>query len=161
MKTSKKKQMNDSDEEPTTEPRAMKSARDKVMDLLARRNHSDLELRRKLSRFYPMDDVEDAIANAKAHGWMAPPEEISERVAVEMSRKKKGHRFINQFLKNKGLPSVAKDSAHEIEKGLAIVLAKMGKAGPFDRSEQQKIYRLLINRGFDDDTIRRVLARAD
>jgi regulatory protein len=130
------------------------------MDLLARRNHSELELRRKLADDYAADDITDAIRIAQESGWMPPAEEIAERVAVELGRKKKGHRFINQFLRNKGLPPVAKDVDAEVEKALAIVHAKMKSDGPFDRTEQMKIRRLLANRGFDDDTIRRVIGRS-
>ncbi len=130
------------------------------MDLLARRNHSELELKKKLAGIYPDDDVIDAIRNAQDNGWMLPAEEISERVAVELGRKKKGHRFINQFLRNKGLPPVVKDTEAEVEKARAIVVAKLRKEGPYDRAEQAKIYRLLANRGFEDDTIRRVIGRS-
>lgn len=128
------------------------------MDLLARRSHSELELRRKLEGLYHEDDVADAIRVARESGWMPPPEEIAERVAVELGRKKKGHRYINQFLKTKGLPPVAKDADAEVEKARAIVHARLRKDGPFDWNDQQKIYRLLANRGFEDDTIRRVIS---
>lgn len=127
------------------------------MDLLARRNHSELELRRKLADDYAEDDITDAIRIAQESGWMPPAEEIAERVAVELGRKKKGHRFINRFLRNKGLPPVAKDVDAEVEKACAIVHSKMKSEGPFDREQQIKIWRLLANRGFDDDTIRRVI----
>lgn len=129
------------------------------MDLLARRNHSELELRRKLADDYAEDDITAAIADAQENGWMPPAEEIAERVALELGRKKKGHRFINQFLRNKGLPPVAKDAEAEVEKAMAIVATKMKSEGPFNRAEQMKIYRLLANRGFEDETIRRVIGR--
>ena len=49
------------------------------------------------------------------------------------------------------------DNEKQLEKARAIVEAKMRKSGPFDPTEKQKIYRLLANRGFEDDTIRRVI----
>ncbi|MES2964546.1 MAG: regulatory protein RecX [Bdellovibrionota bacterium] len=130
------------------------------MDLLARRNHSELELKQKLEGLFPADDIIDAIRNAQDNGWMPPAEEIAERVAIELGRKRKGHRFINQFLRNKGLPPVSKDADGEIEKARAIVFSKLRKEGPFDATERAKIYRLLTNRGFEDDTIRRVIGGA-
>lgn len=138
-----------------------KSARDKIMDLLARRNHSELELRQKLSRTYPAHDVSDAIEFARTHNWMLPDEELSGRVATALGRKKKGHRYINQFLRSKGLPPVEKDLQDEIRKGRAIIKAKLDKDGPFDYEERRKIYRILANRGFDDETIRQVLGSVD
>lgn len=142
----------------TPSGRRQKSARHKIMDLLARRNHSELELRQKLSRDYTEDDIADAIAFAQESKWMAPPEELSIRVAEELGRKCKGHRYINQFLKAKGLPPVEKDTVSELRRASEIVATKMRKPGPYDHDEQKKIHRLLANRGFDDDTIRRVFA---
>ncbi|HVK62493.1 MAG TPA: hypothetical protein VM432_13125, partial [Bdellovibrionales bacterium] len=74
----------------TTKRGSDKSAREKVMDFLARRNHSELELRQKLSRTYPEHEVEEAIAFAKENNWMAQPEELAERVAIELGRRNKG-----------------------------------------------------------------------
>jgi regulatory protein len=147
------------DTQPQTPPdRSRKSARHKIMDLLARRNHSELELRQKLSRDYADEDIADALAFARENKWMTPPEELSTRVAEELGRKRKGHRYINQFLKAKGLPPVEKDVASELRLAREIATTKMGKPGPYDYEEQKKIHRLLANRGFDDDTIRRVFA---
>lgn len=137
--------------------RPRKSARDKMMDYLARRNHSELELRQKLSRAYTQNEVENAIAFAYENNWMAPPEEISERLAAELDRKRKGHRFINQVLKSKGLPHVTKNLEEEVRKGRALVTSKLAKEGPFSFEEQKKIHRWLTNRGFDSETIRKVI----
>lgn len=155
------------------EGRPRKKAKEKVMDLLARRGHSELELRQKLSRTYEPHEVEDAIQFAKENNWMTAPEELAERVSLELGRKRKGHRYINQFLRNKGLPAVTKDADEEFEKALDFVQTKLGKRlgaqvsdelaneGKLDyeeqRKEQMKIYRMLGSRGFDDETIRRVL----
>jgi SOS response regulatory protein OraA/RecX len=128
------------------------------MDLLARRGHSELELRQKLGRTYADDDVNEAIEFARESGWMTEPEELAERVAAELGRKKKGHLFINQFLKSKGLPLVAKDLDAEVERGREIAETRLGKPGPYSFDEKRKIHRWLANRGFDDETIRRVLA---
>jgi regulatory protein len=144
-------------QESQNERRRGKPAREKIMDLLARRGHSELELRQKLSRFYEEDEVEDAITFARENNWMTPPDELAGRVAAELGRKQKGHRYINQFLKAKGLPVVAKDLDEEVRKGREIAQMKLGKDGPYDYEERKKIYRLLANRGFDDETIRRVL----
>lgn len=83
------------------ERRPRKSAYNKMMDYLARRGFSEFELRQKLLQDYPEDDVNDAVARAREAGWILPPEEMAERVALELGRKRKGHRFINQFLKSK------------------------------------------------------------
>lgn len=146
--------------------RPKKKAREKVMDYLARRGHSEQELRQKLSRTYELEEVEDAIRFAHENNWMTPPEELAERVAAELGRRKKGHRFINRFLKTKGLPPVTKDSEDELARAQELAETKLSrllaKAGALDYEEsrkiQQKIHRHLGSRGFDEDTIRRVLA---
>lgn len=146
--------------------RVRKSARHKIMDLLARRDHSELELRRKLATSeYSEDEIDDAIAFAKENRWLAPPEELAKRVATRLDTKRKGHRYIEQFLRSKGLPPVAKDSENEISKGRALVYSKIGSRlrdsldydGRIDYEDRKKIHRLLANRGFDDETIRQVI----
>lgn len=131
------------------------------MDMLARRGHSELELRQKLSRDYEPAEIDAAIQFAKESKWMTEPEELSERVSMELGRKKKGHRFINQFLKNNGLPPVSKDLDEEVRKAREIIDAKMArklaKGIPFDYEEKMKLHRTLANRGFDDETIRQAL----
>jgi regulatory protein len=134
-----------------------KQARVKVMDLLARRGHSTLELRQKMALRFSPEEIEDAILFAEENNWMTPPHELAERVVEELSRKKKGQRYIQQFLKRKGLPTVAPDRDVELQKGRDIAEAKIGRLGPYDFEEQRKIYRLLVNRGFDAETIRAVL----
>lgn len=140
---------------------ARKSARTKAMDFLARRGYSENELRLKLLRDYPADDVEDAVANARENGWLSAPEEIAERVAAELGRKKKGHRFVNQFLKAKGLPPVAKDLDAEVERARELLSTKLKHDfetdGPLPYEARAKAQRLLMNRGFDIETIIKAL----
>lgn len=142
-------------------PRRGKSARHKAMDFLARRGYSEQELRLKLSRDYAEDDVEDAITHVRENNWLSAPEEIAERVAAELGRKNKGHRFVNQFLKSKGLPPVAKDLEAEVERAKAIIASKLRHDfetdGPLPFDSKAKAQRLLANRGFDIETIRKVL----
>jgi len=136
------------------------------MDLIARRDHSELELRHKLAQYeYTESEIDDAIAFAKANRWLAPPEELAKRVASRLDNKRKGHRYIELYLRSKGLPPVEKDSENEISKGRALVYSKIGaqlrealdSQGRIDYESRKKIHRLLANRGFDDDTIRQVI----
>jgi regulatory protein len=137
--------------------RPRRSARDKIVDYLARRDHSELELERTLSRDYPAEDVSDAIEFARQNGWLKAPEELARQVAEQLHRKNKGTRYIQQFLHSRGLPRVARDVDDEVRKGRELVLNKLGCEPPFEFDIQVKIRRLLANRGFDDDTIRKVI----
>jgi regulatory protein len=140
-----------------------KSAYNKMMDHLARRSFSELELRKKLSQDYAEEDVEDAVSRAREAGWLTPPEEAAERVAAELARKRKGHRYINQFLKQKGLPPVAENPDEEFSKAREFLATKLKhdfeSDGPLPRELYEKAQRLLFNRGFSSETIRRTLAR--
>lgn len=122
------------------------------MDYLARRDHSEKELREKLSRTFAADVVDSAIADCRDHGWLADPLELAERVAASLHRRAKSFHYIQGFLAKKGLPRVAFDSECERAKAQEIIAKAGKKAGDF-----KKMYSLLKNRGFDNDTIKKVL----
>ncbi len=142
---------------PDQEKFHRKSARDKLMDFLARRDHSELELRQKLGRDYPTDEVDMAIELARTRGWLLAPEALAERVTEQLNRKNKGTRYIQKFLKLRGLPFLARDSEQELEKARTLTKSKFGHDAPYSYEEQKKIGRYLVNRGFDEGTIRKVM----
>ena len=144
-------------ENPDAEPGRKKPARHKIMDILARRDHSEAEIKKKLSEQYSPEEIAGAITQARESGWLAEPEVLSERAARALGRKRKSHRYINQFLKAKGLPPVGRDVEGEVAKGVTLVRARLRRELPFDREGLLKARRLLTNRGFDGETIRRVL----
>lgn len=139
------------------------SARTAVMNLLARRDHSPLEIRRKLGERYSADEVESAIAIAQESGWLAPVDELASRVGRQLDMKKKGHRFIQNFLRQKGLPNLERNFETEVEKARAIVRSKLRldasheAATALPQETRIKAHRWLANRGFDDDVIRCVI----
>ncbi len=144
----------------------MRTARSHLMNLLARRNYSPLEIRKKFADLYPSEETEAAIAFARESRWLLPDEELSARTAAALGRKRKGHRFVNQYLKTKGLPPVPKNPDEEIANGVYLVQSKLARLlaselvsdYEFQREFQGKVQRLLANRGFDDETIRAVIA---
>ncbi len=133
------------------------SPRKKIMDLLARRDHSELELRRKLSADYEADQIRDAIEFAKQNKWLRDPTELALAVAAELGRKNKGAQYIQAFLSSRGLPSVSRDVNEEHRKALELIATKLRAQPPFEVEFKNKIVRLLKNRGFDDETIRKVI----
>lgn len=128
--------------------------KDKLMDYLARRDHSEKELKRKLSKFYSPEEIEDAIEWARRQKWLPSADQLSERVASTLHRKFKGIHFINQYLREKGLPSVARNSDVEVEKALHLVKNKTRGSLPPDK---KKLTRFLVSRGYDSETIRKVM----
>src|SRR4051812_32714375 len=124
-------------------------ARRKIMDILARRSHSVVELRRKLAVYeYTSQEIEDAVNFAEENNWLTAPQELTSQVSRALGRKKKSARFIQHFLRDKGLPPAEVDPEAELEKALEIVQIKLRKESSFDFEEKKKIHRLLTNRGF-------------
>lgn len=143
-------------EQETKSRKTQTSAKVKLMDFLARRDHSERELIKKLLRHFSVEEIEEAILWARQHGWLAPADKISKKVADTLHRKHKGIFFINSYLREKGLPSVPKDSQVELEKARHLVKNKTRLLKP-GTDGKQKLSRFLASRGFDGETIRKAL----
>lgn len=141
----------------TTTSKYRKSAKTKVMDILARRPHSEKEIRQKMRLFYRAAEIEEAIQFACENGWMTEPQEMSKRMTEELHRKKKGIRYINNYLQQKGLPSVEVDRDIEFEKARELIRTKLAKSAPYNIEEKMKIQRWLTYRGYEEETIRKVM----
>lgn len=135
------------------------TAQTKLLDYLARRDHSEKELRRKLSRRYPPEEIAQALSWAHTRGWLKTPDELAEQVARSLERKNKSNRYINQYLREKGLPPLPLQPEREAEKCRRLLVGKL--KFPEDslpsRELLGKMRRLLLQRGFDRETIRKVL----
>jgi regulatory protein len=138
-------------------PKPPTSARNKLMDFLARRDHSERELRTKLSRHFAMAEIDEAIAFAKESKWLGDPQELAERVAQQLHQRHKGHLYILNYLREKGLPKVEKDPELEMRKATTVIATRFADREALSFSEKQKVARLLNNRGFDEETIRRMI----
>ena len=140
-----------------------KSCEHRMMDFLARRHYSEKELRAALKRSayeYSSSEIDGAIESAKKHNYLLPPEELSQKVATRLHEKNKGHLYINNYLRSKGLPELNKETDLEIQKSLAIIKKKFPLAegkNTLTKEEKQKIQRQLYNRGFDLETINKVI----
>lgn len=142
--------------------KSRQAAKKKVMDLLARRDHSEKELRKKLrEKFSETEDsesvIEEAIDFAKDNNWLGDPQDLAFQMADVLHRKKKGIHYINNYLREKGLPAVETDRDLELEKALSIVKNKYDENFEFSREEKAKVGRLLASRGFDSETVRKVI----
>jgi Uncharacterized protein conserved in bacteria len=138
------------------------AAKRKVMDLLARRDHSEKELRTKLKEKFDdaddgMDAVEEAIAFARDNNWLGDPTTLAYKMADMLHRRNKGIVYINQYLRQKGLPDVDADKDLELEKALSIVKNKYDEDYKFSREDKARVGRMLASRGFDSETVRKVI----
>ena len=134
------------------------SAKRKVMDFLARRDHSPKELIKKLKeREYPDEEIQAALAWAKEGRWLSDDKVLSEKFGAGLHRKKKGIRYINHALAEKGLPPIQSDPELELEKALKLVKNKIKPEEVLTKEKKEKIGRFLISRGFDSAIVRKVV----
>ena len=142
------------------------------MDLLAARAHSESELREKLQATLAKNEdlsaqeiseaIEDAVFAAKKNNWLIAPAELSENIAQDLHRRQKGIEYINAYLENKGLPTIAMDSELELEKARAIMKNKYrlkddNEPQEFSEGDLAKMGQLLTSRGFDPETVRKAI----
>jgi regulatory protein len=147
-------------------------AKNKVMDLFARRDYSEKEVRTKLRESFKGTDleaqqaqidsaIEEAVMFAREKGWLGDAEVLAQKMAGRLHRRNKGIEYINGFLEDKGLPGIVNDHDLELEKALALVKNKVsdlsGLSSAEKRKEQVRIARFLAARGFDSETVRKVI----
>ncbi len=141
----------------------LQDAKKKIMDYVARRDHSEKELRKKLATRCEPDVINAAITWAQEQNWLAAPEVLTERMAGQLHRRGHGIRRINQKLKEKGLHSVSGNSDDELEKAKRLVLNKWSSENfrGLDFKESQKlkakIMRFLMTRGYESHIINQIL----
>lgn len=162
MTLSENTDKNESMEVESAKKKFKMSIKDKLMDYLARRDHSELELRRKLRKSYEREEIDSVIDWARQNKWLAEPETISQKVADTLHRKYKGIHFINQYLRDKGLPSVVRNDDVELEKARHLVKNKISSLrsrtpSAKNAADKNKMIRFLASRGFDTSIIRKVV----
>jgi regulatory protein len=139
------------------------------MDLIAKRDHSEKELKQKLSRvkkwdnekarfskerLYTDEEIKTVIEWARDNRWIQEGTYLSERWAESLNRKKKGIKYINAYLSQKGLPAIKKDEEIEVDKAVYLLKRKIGSK-ELDPAMKAKLTRFLMSRGFDSETIRK------
>lgn len=140
------------------------------MEMLARREHSEKELREKLQNYeFSAADIETALAFGKNKGWIPDTPEaaqdLADRTAESLRRKGKGIHYINEILRLKGLPLQRAVEEDELEKAFGLVKTKYSKLHsktaemPQEEREKSeaKVARFLASRGYEMDIIRKVL----
>ena len=139
-------------------PRPNKSAFEKSIDFLAKRDHSEKELTEKLElRQYTNAEIKEALDELWEQNYLLPPEELAEKLTNQLNLRGKGKSYIQQYLQKKGLPNTEISSDTEFQKGLDLIERKLRCKPPFTWELKAKITRYLGNRGFDYDSIRRII----
>lgn len=130
------------------------------MRLLARREHAELELRRKLrQREFPDEEIDAALADLKQRGWQSD-ERFAEMLIGSKARRGQGPVKIAQALQTAGIDQSALKTTELDwdEQALAAIRRYLrGKdASQFD--VRMKAMRHLLQKGFTSSSARVALA---
>jgi regulatory protein len=136
--------------------------RKKAMDLLARREHSEQELRRKLkSREYDVDAI-DEVLQALQSDRLLSDERFTETYVNHRFNAGVGPLKIRYELRQKGVPDLLADEFLDLlsERWDQLMVQqrvrKYGEAIPADYAERMKQARFLQNRGFSPESVMRL-----
>lgn len=130
----------------------------KAMDYLGARDHSRRELKKKLQRFeVSPEDIEAALDHVEESGWLLSPEKLAVKVAEQLHRKKKSYFYILGYLREKGLPTVPRVAEIEQEKAQKLLESRFSDLSKLSHSDKKKRIQYLKNRGFDRETIAKVI----
>jgi regulatory protein len=150
---------------PARRSRPELSLKGRALRLLSMREHSRLELERKLSSHETREgELAEALDALTARGFIS-----DERVADSLLHRraaKLGASRIKAELQSKGLDeAVVREAveslrATEQERAREVWRRKFGQP-PADAAERAKQMRFLAARGFSGETVRRVIAGAD
>lgn len=131
------------------------------MGYLSRREHSRLELQRKLERHVSGDDDLPALLDRlEQRGWLSEKRMV-EQVVAGRSRRYGASRIVDE-LRRKGVAApLIEDAEREVRRtelvtARAVWAKRFGKPAA-DALERAKQMRFLQSRGFSADTIRRVV----
>jgi regulatory protein len=148
--------------------RAVSSLKSKAVALLARREHSRAELRRKLAGGDGDEHLDEVLDDLAAKGWQSDQRFANAYVA---DHKHKHGRFrLAAQLRERGVDDALieqalaelddNDGGDELSRARAIWRKKFA-APPGDRQEYARQARFLQSRGFDFNIIRTLLGGAD
>ena len=139
--------------------------RERALRLLARREHSRVELGRKLAVHVGPDDDLDAVLEDLERRKLLSDERYAESRTHALSRKFGAARIAHELRAkglDKGLAERAAVAARatEVERARAVWARKF-RTAPTTREERARQMRFLQSRGFSFDAIRAVIRGAD
>lgn len=147
-----------------TMPRAQPSLRARALRYLAQREHSPLELRRKLSRFCEDADEIDALLTSLEQAGLLSSARFAQSL-VHRRLQRFGNVRITQELDAHGLPPDAMEAVQDALQHSELARAHAAWARkfqvlPHDAAERARQARFLTQRGFSRETVRAVLRGA-
>ena len=138
--------------EPRVQARGQGSLRARAMRLLARREHSREELRRKLSsKVQEGDDLEGVLDTLANEGWLSDTRYAEQ--AIRARARRFGPRMLAHQLRGKGVSEEAigqafRAAGEEGASSIERIWASRFRAPPQDEREKARQVRFLQARGF-------------
>ena len=135
--------------------------------MLARREHSSLELATKLSnKGFSDDNIQAALASLQSHGLQSE-ERFAEQFVRSRVLKNNGPMRILQELQQRGIDEelanqyLYNEELDWLEVANELYLKKYGSSEIDDFQEKAKRMRYMQSKGFPSDIIRQVIAGSD
>lgn len=143
-----------------------KKAFDDACRFLSARPRSRMELVKKLRAKYDTGVIDEVIVKLQEYNYINDDEFARMWIEERKRLKPTGKKKIAQELRAKGIDNKVVSEAidrflpNDVEAAVEIVRKKVNKAGGFPESRQaaQKLYRYLLYRGFEYDTIKQALS---
>jgi len=152
---------------PAASKRSGPSLKMRAVGFLSRREHSRVELARKLAAHVDPanpQELEDVLNELERENWLSNARFAQSLVHRRASRK--GAALVVQELRLHGLPDehVAQIRSQlqetELERAREVWQRKFNRA-PADRADYARQFRFLASRGFSPDCLRRILGELD
>lgn len=147
----------------TASERKGPSLKARAVDFLSRREHSRLELRRKLQRHSDdVNEIDALLDELQQENWQSDARYAQS--LINRRAYKFGTARVLQELRQNGVADVHIDSVREqlqeseFERALDVWERKFGTA-PEDRKAYAKQHRFMASRGFSSEQLRRILDR--
>ncbi|AZG09998.1 recombination regulator RecX [Pigmentiphaga sp. H8] len=145
-------------------PASGPSLKARAVGYLSRREHSRLELGRKLARFGEEDEVRAVLDSLEKEGWLST-QRYAQSVVHRLAAKQGTLRIMHE-LRQHGVADAQiaelRDTLETTELARAReVWRKRFGTLPADASQRAKQVRFLMSRGFGQSTIRQVLRGVD
>lgn len=120
--------------------------------MLAKREHSCLELHKKLVQWYEEDEVEEAIAKLTKENYQSDERFASEFIQMRFNQGK-GPIKISIDLRQRGIEHFDLSEYDFFALAKEIRVRKYGEQAPSNYKEKAKQQRFLQSRGFDFEQI--------
>lgn len=139
----------------------LKQIKSKCLGLLVKRDHSRFELKQKLKRYYLFsdDDFKASLDWLLELGYLPDEAQLAIRWAKKLQSEGRGHGYIVNKLKSRGLIAPQKDEDAEVAAAHIFLEKKLRNRvlKDMDFKEKQKLGRALTSRGFSPSIVRDLL----